>query len=133
MACFTHERLDFGGVVRRMDCFTHEGNLREEFENYRVVVGEAAEVAGAGEGAEGLEAGVAGIGGGEVRRGEDVFARFQAFQHRAAVNLLPFSLEFDGAGAFRVRRFNSFCRHNLVIEISHRNNSTYPFCQQRIP
>lgn len=81
------------------------------------MIGEAAEVAGAGKGAEGLKSGEAGVAGGEVRRGEDVFAGLEAFQYGAAVDFLPTALEFDCARPFRICRRHARGWSYLIVEV----------------
>ena len=64
------------------------------------MVADAAEVAGAGEGAAGLFPAVA-VSFEQTLRGEDILFGPRTFEEGAAVDLLPLALEFDGAGGFR--------------------------------
>ena len=63
------------------------------------MIADAAEVAGAGEGAAGFFPAVA-VSFEQTLRGEDVLFGPRTFEERAAVDLFPAALELDGAGRF---------------------------------
>ena len=86
------------------------------------MVAHPGKIARAAESAAGLHAPVCGVPFGQMRRREDIFRGLQALQHRAAVYLLPFPLEFDGAGGV-VAAGDAFRVRNLVVEIPHRHDA----------
>lgn len=86
------------------------------------MVAHPGKIARAAESAAGLHAPVCGVPFGQMRRGEHVLDRPQPLQHRAAVYLLPFPLEFDGAGGV-VAAGDAFRVRNLVVEIPHRHDA----------
>lgn len=91
---------------------------------HRKMIADPAKVAGAGEGAAGLFPAVT-VSDEETGRGEDLFFGPQTFEERAAVDLFPFALEFDGAGRRLFPRLSfDFCgRSDSVVEIAYGNYS----------
>lgn len=91
---------------------------------YRKVIADASQVAGAGEGAAGFFPAVT-VSFKETGRGEDSFFGPQAFEERAAVDLFPFALEFDGAGRRLFPRcsFDPGGGDDGVVEIAYGNYS----------
>lgn len=86
------------------------------------MVAHSGKVARAAESAAGLHPPVGNVLFGQMRRGEDMFRGLQPLQHRAAVYLLPFPLEFDGAGSV-VTAGDAFRVGNLLIEVPHRHDA----------
>ena len=86
------------------------------------MVAHPGKVTGAAEAAPGPGSPVCRVPFGQMRSREHMLHCMQPFQHGAAVYLLPFSLEFDGAGGV-VSAGNSFRVGDLLVEIPHRHDA----------
>ena len=86
------------------------------------MVAHAGKVAGAAEAAPGPGSPVCRVPFGQMRRCEHILHCLQPLQHRAAVYLLPFPLEFDGAGG-AVSPGDSGRVGDLFVKIPHRHDA----------